>query len=111
MGGYIQKRFVMMNNEPEYSKKRGYNGTINYIKFWANKPSERKLTDCDIRLPDYTFYRHEARKYMYLQNKMNVTPAEDYSTRNAIAYKMRVIEDRFAELLNKKHKLLKDMEK
>jgi hypothetical protein len=52
---------------------------------------------------DINAYHREARQYFELQERLDKTDPRDYSTRNVLSYKIRVIEDHFNTLLNRKY--------
>lgn len=99
----IQKTY--QQGEEEETRKR--ETVIKYIKRWTQRKifatttdkSGKSMSEADVRA-----YYKEACKYFELEKRIENTSPTDYSTRNVLIYKMRVIEDRFNTLLNKKLK-------
>lgn len=56
------------------------------------------VSEADVR----AYYR-EAVRYFEIEKRLRDTPPTDYTTRNILSYKMRVIEEHFNALLNKKY--------
>lgn len=94
--GYLQS---------ERESERNRETVIKYIRQWT----ERKMLGCQTikdgdTMPeaDVIAYYKEAHKYFEIQEKLDKTDPKDYTTRNILSYKLRVIEEHFNTLLNQR---------
>ena len=94
--GYLQS---------ERESKRNRETVIKYIRQWT----ERKMLGCQTikdgdTMPeaDVIAYYREAHKYFEIQERLDKTDPKDYTTRNILSYKLRVIEEHFNTLLNQR---------
>lgn len=95
--------FIQSEDESERSIKT----VIKYIRQWTKRKIFATTTIKNGELmseADIVAYHKEACKYFELQENLNKTNPHDYSTRNILSYKMRVIEDHFNNLLNQKYR-------
>ena len=100
----IQKTYGQ--GEEESIRKR--ETVIKYIDQWTQRKVFATTTEKNgeyMSVVDVRAYYQEACKYFRLEKQLNETDPRDYSTRNILSYKMRCIEDRFNELLNKRHNI------
>lgn len=49
--------------------------------------------------PDCEYFKKQAARYYEVTERLENTPANDYSTRNILSYKLECIEDRFRKLI------------
>lgn len=97
----IQKTY--QQGEEESIRKR--ETVIKYIDKWTKRKIFATTTEKNgefMSEADVRAYYQESLKYFELEKRLNDTPATDYGTRNILSYKMRVIEDHFNTLLNKR---------
>lgn len=93
--------------EQEEEKTRNRETVIKYIDNWSKRKIFTIADGKDGELmseADVQAYCKEAIKYFELQKRMNETSPSDYVTRNILSYKMRVIEEHFNTLLNRKYR-------
>jgi len=91
-----------LQSEKEHERKR--QTIIKYIQKWTKRNvfATRVIHGVEImKEADIRAYYQESIKYFELQDKLEKLSKNDYTSRNIISYKMRCIEDRFNELLNK----------
>ena len=97
----VEEGFIQAEEESERSRET----VIKYIDQWTQRKifatqtikNGELMSEADVRA-----YHNEACKYFELQKRLDETDPRDYSTRNILSYKLRVIEDHFNTLLNKK---------
>lgn len=97
----VEEGFIQAEEESERSRET----VIKYIDQWTQRKifatqtikNGELMSETDVRA-----YYNEACKYFELQKRLDETDPRDYSTRNILSYKLRVIEDHFNTLLNKK---------
>lgn len=94
--GYLQS---------ERESERNRETVIKYIRKWT----QRKVLGCQTIKDGYTMpesdvraYYREAHKYFEIQERLDKTDPKDYTTRNILSYKLRVIEEHFNTLLNQR---------
>lgn len=94
--GYLQS---------ERESERNRETVIKYIRQWT----ERKMLGCQtikdgdtMSEADVKAYYREAHKYFEIQERLDKTDPMDYTTRNLLSYKLRVIEEHFNTLLNQR---------
>ena len=94
--GYLQS---------ERESERNRETVIKYIRQWT----ERKMLGCQtikdgdtMSEADVKAYYKEAHRYFEIQEQLDKTNPRDYSTRNILSYKLRVIEEHFNTLLNQR---------
>lgn len=94
--GYLQS---------ERDSERNRETVIKYIRQWT----ERKMLGCQTikdgdTMPeaDVIAYYREAHRYFEIQERLDKTDPKDYTTRNILSYKLRVIEEHFNALLNQR---------
>lgn len=95
--------FIQSEDESERSLKT----VIKYIRHWTKRKIFATTTIKNGELmseADVLAYHKEACKYFELRERLDKTDPHDYSTRNILSYKMRVIEDHFNNLLNQKYR-------
>ena len=96
--GFIQSEYDM--------NERNRETVVKYIRQWTKSKvfTAHYLRDGDrMAEADVVAYHKEACKYFELQERLDKTDPNDYSTRNMLSYKIRVIEDHFNSLLNKRY--------
>ena len=94
--------FIQSEDESERNRET----VVKYIRKWTQRKvfTEQDLRDGDrMAEADVVAYHKEACKYFEIQERLDKTDPKDYTTRNILRYKIRVIEDRFNTLLNKKY--------
>lgn len=97
----VEEGFIQAEEESERSRET----VIKYIDQWTQRKIFATQTIKNGELmseADVKAYHNEACKYFELQKRLDETDPHDYSTRNILSYKLRVIEDHFNTLLNKK---------
>lgn len=90
--------------EQEEEQTRSRETVIKYIYKWTKRKvfTGKILRDGDILSEtDTRAYYKESLKYIELERKLKELSGNDYINRNILSYKMRCIEYRFNELLNK----------
>ena len=100
----IQKTYGQ--GEEESIRKR--ETVIKYIYQWTKRKIFATTTEKNgefMSEADVRAYYREALRYFELEKRLQQTDQRDYSTRNILSYKMRCIEDRFNELLNKRYNI------
>ena len=98
----IQKTY--QQGEEESIRKR--ETVIKYIDKWTKRKIFATTTIKDgefMSEADVRAYYREAVRYFEIEKRLRDTPPTDYTTRNILSYKMRVIEEHFNALLNKKY--------
>ena len=91
--------------QAERESERNRETVIKYIDEWTKR---KKLGPQPIKdgytmsESDVKAYYQEAHKYFEIQAKLDKTDPKDYTTRNILSYKLRVIEEHFNTLLNKR---------
>ena len=89
--------------QAERESERARETVIKYIRKWTKRKilwgkvikDGDTMSDSDVR----AYYR-EAHKYFEIQERLDKTDPKDYTTRNILRYKLRVIEEHFNALLN-----------
>lgn len=92
-------------NRSENKSERKQQTVIKYIRQWTKRKvfTVQDLRDGDrMAEADVIAYHKEACKYFELKDRLSNTDPLDYSTRNIIAHRLRVIESHFNEILNKR---------
>ena len=92
-----------LQSEDESTRK--HETVVKYIEKWTKRKIFATTTIKDgefMSEADVRAYYKEACKYFELEKRLQQTDPTDYTTRNILSYKMRCIEDRFNELLNKR---------
>lgn len=92
--------------QAEEESIRKHETVVKYIDKWTKRKifattTEKNgeyMSEADIR----AYYR-EAVRYFEIEKRLRDTPPTDYTTRNILSYKMRVIEEHFNALLNKRY--------
>ena len=90
--------------EKESERKR--KTVIKYIEQWTRRKVFAATTDKTgepMSAADVRAYYREAVRYFEIEKRLRDTPPTDYTTRNILSYKMRVIEEHFNALLDKKY--------
>lgn len=93
--------------QSEEKSIRSHETVIKYIDNWSKCKTFTIADGKDGELmskADVQAYCKEAVKYFELQKRLNETSPSDYGTRNILSYKMRVIEEHFNTLLNRKYR-------
>ena len=91
--------------QSEEESERNRETVIKYIRQWTKRKvfTAQDLRDGDrMAEADVVAYHKEACKYFELRERLDKTDPHDYSTRNILSYKVKVIEDRFNTLLNQR---------
>lgn len=99
------KEAGFIQSEDEY--ERSIKTVIKYIRHWTKRKIFATTTIKNGELmseADIVAYHKEACKYFELRERLDKTEQHDYSTRNILRYKMRVIEEHFNNLLNQKYR-------
>lgn len=91
-----------MQAERESERKR--ETVIKYIDEWTKRKIFASTTKGGLFMSeaDINVYHKEACKYFEIQSKLDKTDPKDYTTRNILSYKLRVIEEHFNTLLNQR---------
>ena len=101
----MQEESGYLQAERESERKR--ETVIKYIRQWTERKmlGPQPIKDGDT-MPeaDVIAYYREAHKYFEIQERLDKTDPKDYTTRNILSYKLRVIEEHFNTLLNQRLK-------
>ena len=92
--------------QSEDESTRKHETVVKYIEKWTKRKIFATTTIKDgefMSEADVRAYYKESCKYFELDKRLQQTDPHDYSTRNILSYKMRVIEEHFNALLNKKY--------
>ena len=92
--------------QAEEESIRKHETVVKYIDKWTKRKIFATTTEKNgefMSEADVRAYYKEACKYFELEKRLRDTPPTDYTTRNILSYKMRVIEEHFNALLNKKY--------
>ena len=92
--------------QSEDESTRKHETVVKYIEKWTKRKIFATTTIKDgefMSEADVRAYYKEACKYFELRERLDKTDPHDYSTRNILSYKMRVIEEHFNALLNKRY--------
>ena len=91
--------------QAERESERERETVIKYILKWTKRTMLgcKTIKDGDtMSESDVRAYYREAHKYFEIQERLDKTDPKDYTTRNILSYKLRVIEEHFNTLLNQK---------
>lgn len=94
--------FIQSEDESERNRET----VIKYIRKWTKRKIFATTTIKNgefMAEADVVAYYKDACKYFELRERMDKTDPHDYSNRNILSYKIRVLEDRFNTLLNKRY--------
>ena len=89
--------------QAERESERNRETVIKYIRKWTQRKvfTAQDLRDGDrMAEADVVAYHKEACKYFEIQERLDKTDPRDYTTRNILRYKLRVIEEHFNNILN-----------
>lgn len=92
--------------QAEEESIRKHETVVKYIDKWTKRKIFATTTEKNgefMSEADVRAYYKEAVKYFEIEKRLRDTPSTDYTTRNILSYKMRVIEEHFNALLNKKY--------
>ena len=101
----IQEESGYLQAKRESERKR--ETVIKYIDEWTKrkKLGPQPIKDGDpMPEADVKAYYKEAHRYFEIQERLDKTDPKDYTTRNILSYKLRVIEEHFNTLLNQRLK-------
>ena len=88
--------------QAERESERDRETVIKYIRQWTQrkKLGFQPIKDGDtMSESDVRAYYREAHKYFEIQERLDKTDPRDYTTRNILRYKLRVIEEHFNNIL------------
>ena len=91
--------------QAERESERERETVIKYILKWTKRTMLgcKTIKDGDtMSESDVRAYYREAHKYFEIQERLDKTDPKDYTTRNILSYKLRVIEEHFNTLLNQR---------
>lgn len=91
--------------QAERESERERETVIKYILKWTKRTMLgcKTIKDGDtMSESDVRAYYLEAHKYFEIQERLDNTDPKDYTTRNILSYKLRVIEEHFNTLLNQR---------
>lgn len=91
--------------QAERESERERETVIKYILKWTKRTMLgcKTIKDGDtMSESDVRAYYREAHKYFEIQERLDNTDPKDYTTRNILSYKLRVIEEHFNTLLNQR---------
>lgn len=92
--------------QAEEESIRKHETVVKYIDKWTKRKIFATTTEKNgefMSEADVRAYYREAVRYFEIEKRLRDTPPTDYTTRNILSYKMRVIEEHFNALLNKKY--------
>lgn len=93
--------FIQSEDESERNRET----VVKYIRQWTKRKvfTAQDLRDGDrMAEADVVAYHKEACKYFEIQERLSKIDPKDYTTRNVLGYKLRVIEEHFNTLLNQR---------
>ncbi len=97
----IENGYMQAERESERERET----VIKYIRKWTHRTMLgcQSIKDGDtMSETDVKAYYREAHRYFEIQDQLDKTDPSDYSTRNILSYKLRVIEEHFNTLLNQR---------
>lgn len=97
----IENGYLQAERESERERET----VIKYIRKWTKRTMLGYQTIKDgetMSEADVKAYYKEAHRYFEIQAKLDDTDPKDYTTRNVLGYKLRVIEEHFNTLLNQR---------
>lgn len=92
--------------QAEEESIRKHETVVKYIDKWTKRKIFATTTEKNgeyMSEADVRAYYREAVRYFEIEKRLRDTPPTDYTTRNILSYKMRVIEEHFNALLNKRY--------
>ena len=89
--------------QTEEKSERNRETVVKYIRKWTQRKilGRQTIKDGDtMSESDVRAYYREAHRYFEIQERLDKTDPKDYTTRNILSYKLRVIEEHFNNILN-----------